>query len=104
MKKLLIVVIAATTLLVGCGKEKVVYNDENLVMATDSELLRSYYECEDRDTFDGLVLHKIDYINTALKEADDLNEYTVKYVEKYLIACYELKNATTEEKNNRNIG
>lgn len=104
MKKLLIAVIAATTLLVGCGKEKVVYNDENLVMDTDSELLRSYYECEDRDTFDGFVLHKIDYINTALKEADDLNEYTVKYVEKYLIACYELKNATTEEKNNRNIG
>jgi hypothetical protein len=29
-----------------------------------------------------------------------LNEYTVKYAEKYLIACYELKNANTEDRVN----
>ena len=99
MKKLLIGVLVCLSL-VGCGKDKPEYNEENLTLITDSQMLRDFYTYEDPENFQNILEGKIKYITDCLEEADDLNEYTVKYAEKYLIACYELKNANTEDKAN----
>ena len=99
MKKLLIGVLVCLSL-VGCGKNKPEYNEENLTLITDSQMLRDFYTYEDPENFQDIIDKKIKYITTCLEEADDLNEYTVKYAEKYLIACYELKNANTEDRAN----
>ena len=99
MKKLLIGVLVCLSL-VGCGKDKPAYNDETLVLATDSQMLRDFYTYEDPDNFQNIIEAKIEYITDCLEEAEDLNEYTVKYAEKYLIACYELKSASTEDRVN----
>ena len=99
MKKLLIGVLVCLSL-VGCGKNKPEYNEENLTLITDSQMLRDFYTYEDPENFQNILEGKIKYITDCLEEADDLNEYTVKYAEKYLIACYELKNASTEDRVN----
>lgn len=99
MEKLLIGVLVCLSL-VGCGKDKPEYNEENLTLITDSQMLRDFYTYEDPENFQDIIDKKIKYITTCLEEADDLNEYTVKYAEKYLIACYELKNANTEDRAN----
>ena len=99
MKKLLIGVLVCLSL-VGCGKDKPEYNEENLTLITDSQMLRDFYTYEDPENFQNILEGKIKYITDCLEEADDLNEYTVKYAEKYLIACYELKNANTEDRAN----
>lgn len=99
MKKVLVSLLLALTL-VGCGKDKPVYNDETLVLATDAVMLRDFYTYEDPENFQDIIDKKIKYITDCLEEADDLNEYTVKYAEKYLIACYELKSASTEDRVN----
>jgi hypothetical protein len=99
MKKLLIGVLVCLSL-VGCGKDKPEYNEENLTLITDSQMLRDFYTYEDPENFQNILEGKIKYITDCLEEADDLNEYTVKYAEKYLIACYELKSANTEDRVN----
>ena len=99
MKKILIGVLVCLSL-VGCGKNKPEYNEENLDLITDSAMLRDFYTYEDPENFQNILEGKIKYITDCLEEADDLNEYTVKYAEKYLIACYELKSASTEERAN----
>jgi hypothetical protein len=99
MKKILIGVLVCLSL-VGCGKDKPTYDDETLVMITDSQMLRDFYTYEDPDNFQKIIDGSIEYVTTCLKEADDLNEYTVSYAEKYLIACYELKSASTEDRVN----
>ena len=99
MKKILIGVLVCLSL-VGCGKNKPEYNEENLTLITDSQMLRDFYTYEDPENFQNILEGKIKYITDCLEEADDLNEYTVKYAEKYLIACYELKNANTEDRAN----
>ena len=95
MKKLLIGVLVCLSL-VGCGKNKPEYNEENLTLITDSQMLRDIYTYEDPENFQNILEGKIKYITDCLEEADGLNEYTVKY----LIACYELKNANTEDRVN----
>ena len=99
MKKLLIGVLVCLSL-VGCGKDKPEYNDETLTTVTSSQYLRDIYTFEESIDIQKCIDNAIEYVTTCLKEADDLNEYTVKYAEKYLIACYELKNANTESKVN----
>ena len=99
MKKILIGVLVCLSL-VGCGKDKPEYNEENLTLITDSQMLRSFYQYEDPENFQNIIEEKIEYITDCLEEADDLNKYTVEYAEKYLIACYELKNANTEDRAN----
>ena len=99
MKKLLIGVLVCLSL-VGCGKDKPEYNEENLTLITDSQMLRDFYTYEDPKNFQNILEGKIKYITDCLEEADDLNEYTVSYAEKYLIACYELKSASTEDRVN----
>ena len=99
MKKLLIGVLVCLSL-VGCGKDKPEYNDETLTTVTSSQFLRDIYTYEETDDFQKCIDNAIEYVTTCLKEADDLNEYTVSYAEKYLIACYELKSASTEDRAN----
>ena len=99
MKKILIGVLVCLSL-VGCGKNKPEYNEENLTLITDSQMLRDFYTYEDPENFQDIIDKKIKYITTCLEEAEDLNEYTVSYAEKYLIACYELKSANTEDRVN----
>ena len=99
MKKLLIGVLVCLSL-VGCGKDKPKYNEETLDSVTDSQVLRSFYECEDPENFQDILNEAIKYVTDCLEEGEDLNEYTVKYAEKYLIACYELKSASTEDRAN----
>ena len=99
MKKILVSLLLGL-MLVGCGKAKPVYNDETLTSMTSSQLLRDLYTYEDSDNFQKILDGSIEYVTSCLEEADDLNEYTVKYAEKYLIACYELKSASTEERVN----
>ena len=99
MKKILIGVLLSLSL-IGCGKDKPEYNEENLTLITDSQMLRDFYTYEDPENFQDIIDKKIKYITTCLEKADDLNEYTVSYAEKYLIACYELKSANTEDKVN----
>jgi hypothetical protein len=99
MKKILIGVLVCLSL-VGCGKDKPTYDDETLVMITDSQMLRDFYTYEDPDNFQKIIDGSIEYVTTCLKEDDDLNDYTVRYAEKYLIACYELKSASTEDRVN----
>ena len=99
MKKILIGVLVCLSL-VGCGKDKPEYNEENLTLITDSQMLRDFYTYEDPENFQNILEGKIKYITDCLEKADDLNEYTVKYAEIYLIACYELKYAYTEDRAN----
>jgi hypothetical protein len=99
MKKLLVGILLSLSL-VGCGKDKPEYNEENLTLITNAQMLRDIYTYEDPENFQNILEVKIKYITDCLEEADDLNEYTVKYAEKYLIACYELKNANTEDRAN----
>ena len=99
MKKLLVGVLLSLSL-VGCGKDKPEYNEENLDLITDSAMLRDFYTYEDPENFQNILDGKIKYITDCLEEAEDLNEYTVKYAEKYLIACYELKSASAEDRVN----
>ena len=99
MKKILIGILVCLSL-VGCGKDKPEYNDKTLTTVTSSQYLRDIYTFEESIDVQKCIDNAIEYVTTCLKEADDLNEYTVKYAEKYLIACYELKNANTESKVN----
>ena len=99
MKKILIGVLVCLSL-VGCGKDKPEYNEENLDLITDSQMLRDIYTYEEPENFQNILEGKIKYITDCLEKADDLNEYTVEYAEKYLIACYELKSANTEDRVN----
>ena len=99
MKKLLIGVLVCLSL-VGCGKDKPEYNEETLDLVTDSQMLRDFYTYEDPENFQNILDGAIKYITDCLEEGEDLNEYTVEYAEKYLIACYELKSASTEDRAN----
>lgn len=102
MKKVLTAVIAATLSLTGCAKEE--YNKKNLesyitekIETNENTNTLYHYTTIEREEFEEYYKDQIEYINSSLDEAEDLDPEIIDFSTEYVNCCNSMLRASLSE-------